>query len=345
MADAAILSLEEFRATQRRTAVRQRLQERFDRWLQRVEDHGKAPQPTLEELTQAVLALRQELTQAVTEGVVEHAHRAALEQRTALCPPCGQTWSARGPPEPTVETLVGAIRLRRPDVDWERCERGRAPLDAALERTTRRQHPAVQQAAVKLTTEMPYETACELCEALPGVSLRAHTAQEVTPAVAEGLTGLAVAPRREEILAKVAAVAMGQPWRPLLVLALDGADVPTRPETATGRRPSRKTARATRARWRGEWREAQGCRCSRLADDRMVQVLSWHQGQTDEATAAALRQRQAAGVIPEEDVRLCVMADGARWIGKQAQALFPSAVAILDYDHWSEHLHKVAARP
>jgi hypothetical protein len=343
MAYAAILSLEEFRDTQRRTEVRQRLQERFDRWLQRVEDHVKEPQPTLEELTQAVFALRQELTQAVSAGLVEQAHRAALEQRTALCPQCGQTLSARGPQERTVETLVGAIRLRRPYFYCERCERGRAPLDAALELTDRRKQPDVQKAAVKLTKEVPYETACELFEELTGLSLSAHTAHEVTQAVAEGLTVLDVAPSREEILAKVAAVAMGQPWRPILVLAIDGADVPTRPETAKGRRPGRKKARAKRARWSGEWREAKGFRFYLLADDRIVQVLSWHQVQTDEETAEALRQIKAAGLIPEEDVRLCVIADGARWIWKQAQVLFPSAVEILDYYHCSEHLHKVAA--
>ena len=142
---------------------------------------------------------------------------------------------------------------------------------------------------------------------------------------------LEVAPSREEILAKIAAVAAGQPWRPILVLAIDGADVPTRPETAKGRRPGRKKARAKRARWTGEWREAKGFRFYLIADDRIVQVLSWHQVQTDEEAAEALRQVKAAGLIPEAQVRLCVMADGARWIWKQAQALFPSAVEILDY--------------
>jgi hypothetical protein len=118
--------------------------------------------------------------------------------------------------------------------------------------------------------------------------------------------------------------------------------VPTRPETAKGRRPGRKQARAKRARWTGEWREAKGCRFSLRADDRIVQVLSWHQVHTDDEAADALRQVKAAGWLPEERVRLGVMADGARWIWKQAHALFPAAVEMLDYDHCSEHLHKVA---
>jgi hypothetical protein len=343
MASAAILSLEEFRDAQRRTEVRQRLHDRFDRWLQRVEDHVKEPQPTLEELTQAVFALRQELTQAVTEGLVEQAHRATLEQRTALCPQCGRTLSARGPQERTVETLVGALRLRRPYFYCECCQLGTTPLDEALQLTERRKQPDVQKAAVKLTKEVPYETACELFEELTGLPLSVHTAHVLTHAVAEGLTVLDVAPHREAIFAKIAMVATGQPWRPIMVLAIDGAEVPTRPETAKGRRPGRKKARAKRARWTGEWREAKGFRFYLLADDRIVQVLSWHQVQTDEEAAEALRQVQTAGLIPEAEVRLCVIADGARWIWKQAQALFPSAVEILDYDHGSEHLHKVAA--
>src|SRR5919197_812194 len=254
MTCAAILSLEEYRDARRRTEVRQRLHDRFDRWLQRVEDHVKEPQPTLEELTQAVFALRQELTQAVTEGLVEQAHRAAMEQRTAACPQCGQTLSARGPQERTVETLVGAIRLRRPYFYCERCQLGTTPLDEALQVTERRTQPDVQKAAVQLPKELPYGTACELFEPLTGLPWSAHTAHAVTQAVAEGLTVLDVAPGREEVVAKIATVAAGQPWRPILVLAMDGADVPTRPETATGRRPGRQRARATRARWTGEWR-------------------------------------------------------------------------------------------
>jgi hypothetical protein len=273
---------------------------------------------------------------------VEQTYRAAMEQRTVACPQCGQMLSARGPQERTVETLVGAIRLRRPYFYCERCQLGTTPLDEALHVTERRKQPDVQKAAVQLTKEVPYETACELFAALTGLPLSAHTAHEVTQEVGAGLGVLDVAPSREAILAKIAAVATGQPWRPILVLAIDGADVPTRPETAKGRRPGRKKARAKRVRWTGEWREAKGFRFYLIADDRIVQVLSWHQVQTDEEAANALRQVKAAGLIPEEEVRLCVIADGARWIWKQAQALFPSAVEILDYYHCSEHLHKVA---
>lgn len=79
MAYAALLSLEKFRDTQRRAETRQRVHDRFDHWLDTLEERVKEPQPTLEQLAQAVLVLRQELPQAVTDGLVEQAHRALLE--------------------------------------------------------------------------------------------------------------------------------------------------------------------------------------------------------------------------------------------------------------------------
>jgi hypothetical protein len=45
MPDAAMLSLEEFRATQQRAAIRQRLHDGFDCWLNRLEDQVQSPNP------------------------------------------------------------------------------------------------------------------------------------------------------------------------------------------------------------------------------------------------------------------------------------------------------------
>jgi hypothetical protein len=71
-------------------------------------------------------------------------------------------------------------------------------------------------------------------------------------------------------------------------------------------------------------------------------VLSWHQVQNEEQLGAALKQIKEAGVIPEEQVRLCVVCDGAEWIWKHVQALFPQARQVLDYYHCTQYLHRVA---
>lgn len=56
----------------------------------------------------------------------------------------------------------------------------------------------------------------------------------------------------------------------------------------------------------------------------------------------ALRQVQEAGVLPEEAVRLWVVCDGAEWIWKHGETLFPQACQVLAYSHCSASLHKGA---
>ena len=118
--------------------------------------------------------------------------------------------------------------------------------------------------------------------------------------------------------------------------------MPSRPESARGRRPGQARHRARRARWRHEWREAKGFRFYLLDGERIVHVLSWHQVQTEGDLAEALQQVKEADLIPEASVRLCVIGDGAEWIWKHVEALFPQACQVLDYYHCSEYLHKVA---
>jgi hypothetical protein len=198
---------------------------------------------------------------------------------------------------------------------------------------------------VKVPQEVPEETAGERCEELTGRPLRAHTAHEVPHTVAAGCGVWEVAPSQEAIAARIAAGAVGQVWRPILGLALAGAEVPPRPETAPGRRPGRQQTRAQRARWTGAWREANGCRGSRLAAERIVQGWSWPHVPTDEALAAALQQVQAAGWRPEPAVRRWVRGEGAPWLWPPGHRLCPTAVALVDDAHGRAHLHTVAARP
>ena len=78
-------------------------------------------------------------------------------------------------------------------------------------------------------------------------------------------------PRRARLSA--AQVAKDRVRRPVRVLGMDGAYVPSRPESTRGRRPGQARQRAWRARWRHAWREAKGCRFSLLDGDRIVLVI------------------------------------------------------------------------
>jgi hypothetical protein len=137
-------------------------------------------------------------------------------------------------------------------------------------------------------------------------------------------------------------VAVSQRRRPVVVLGIDGAFVPTRPDSARQRRPGRRGKRAKRALWRGQWRDAQGFRFDLLEGDPIVHLLSWHQVPNEEPLGAALKHVKEAGVIPEAQVRLCVVCDGAEWIWKPVQALFPQARQVLDSYHCAQYLRRVA---
>jgi hypothetical protein len=70
--------------------------------------------------------------------------------------------------------------------------------------------------------------------------------------------------------------------------------------------------------------------------------MAGHQVHNEEQLGEALKQIKEAGVLPEEQVRLCVVCDGAEWIWKHVQALFPQARQVLDYYHCAQYLHRVA---
>lgn len=61
---------------------------------------------------------------------------------------------------------------------------------------------------------------------------------------------LDVAPEREAIMAQIRALRAGKHRRPVMVLAIDGAHVPTRPDAAGEPREGRQRTRP--ARWKGQ---------------------------------------------------------------------------------------------
>ncbi len=260
MATAAVLSFEETRQAFAKTRARQQLHAQLDRWLDGLEAHMSEDTPSLEELTQAVFAMRPELTGKLTEALVEQRHGPLLHQRTRPCPQCQRLLPARPAPPRAVHTMVGEVSLARPSFYCHHCQKGSYPLDDALQLSERRQQWDMQKAAARLAAEVPFETAQELFAELTGLSLSDHTLHEVAGELSQELGVLEVSPTATEMAHRVTEMARGKTWRPVMVLAIDGAFVPTRPEQAKGQAAGRRCRRAKRAQWQGEWKEAKGCR-------------------------------------------------------------------------------------
>lgn len=342
MGCAEVISFEEVRASKQWAALRQELHTRFAQWLNELETQLPGPAPTLAQVTETVWHRRQALTGGLTETVLQHVHRGESTRQQTRCPVCARLLTARAPVARTVETMVGAVQLRRPYFYCRACHRGGYPLDEVVGLAPGRRQLDIQQAVVALVTEVPYDEAQTLFGALTGVHVGSERMHTVTNQVAEGLTVAEVAPSREEIARRIAAVATGRHRRPVVVLGIDGAFVPTRPDSARERRPGRRGKRAKRAVWRGQWRDAKGFRFYLLDGERIVHLLSWHQVHNEAQLGEALKHVKEAGLIPEEQVRLCVVCDGAEWIWQHVQALFPQARQVLDSYHCAQSLHRVA---
>jgi hypothetical protein len=342
MGSAQVISLSEVRASTQWQRLRDDLHTRFDQWLDQLQEQLPNPQTRLAEVTEAVWQLRQELTGGLSETIVEHAHRGELTRQSARCPQCHRQLPARPVVARTVETMVGPVQVERPYFYCPSGCGGVYPLDQVLDLAPGRKQLDVQQAAAQVATEMPYEEAHTLFSDLTGVQLGSERLHTFVHQAAEELSVLDVAPSRQEIAQRIEEMAAGCFRRPVLVLGIDGAYVPTRPESARQRQEGQRHCRSRRASWHGQWRDAKGFRFYLIDDERIVHVLSWHQVQNEEQLGDALTQVKEAGVIPEDQVRLCVVCDGASWIWKHVESLFPSARQVLDYYHCKEYLHKVA---
>jgi len=342
MGCAEVSSLDDVRARKQWDALRPQLHACFDQWLDTLETQWPEPPSTLPEVATAVWDLRQQLTGGITETIVTQTHRSEHDRNTGSCPQCDRVLQAREQVCRTVETLVGPVQLERPYFYCRTCRVGHYPFDEAMGLVAGCKQLDVQKASAHLVAEVPYDTAQSLFRDLTGVSLGSERMHTMANQVAEGLTAVDVAPSREEITHRVAAVAAGRWRRPVVVLGIDGAYVPTRPDSARQPCAGQRCTRARRARWRGQWRDAKGFRFYLIDGDRIVHLVSWHQVQTEEQLGEALTQIKKAGVLPEDQVRLCVVADGASWIWKHAQALFPHARQVLDYYHCVQYVHNIA---
>src|SRR5688500_337446 len=141
--------------------------------------------------------------------------------------------------------------------------------------------------------------------------------------MAEGLNVLEVSPDVDDIRDQIRAL-QADKWRPpVMVLAIDGAQVPTRPDEAGELIDAPTRYRARRARWKGGYQEGKGLRLYAFDAERIVHVLSWHQLQDDDAIGEALDQIKEKGLIPDDECRLCVIGDGAPLIWNQIQERFP----------------------
>lgn len=281
---------------------------------------------------QALSELLREQGQQVTAAMFSKllTSIAANCERKLPCPQCQRLCSIHSTSTRTIESLHGEIKLDRPYFYCGSCEHGFSPFDADFKLAPQKKQYDLQAGAAELLAEVPYDTAARLYKRLTGHSLSDHALHELSSRLGETARKEDVLPSRKLVETTIEEFSAGRGWRPVLVVSADGAHEPTRPET--GKRSGKRGP--------GSYQEAKGFRIYLVGDDRIEQIMSWHQIANEEEFGEAIRF--AATLVPHDQVRIALIADGAKWIWPHLTAAFPSGKEILDYYHCSEHIHKVA---
>lgn len=253
-----------------------------------------------------------------------------LAATSCVCPECGRTLRSPRNLRRSIDTMYGRIAVERPYFYCRPCHRGTIPFDDKLGLAPTYKQYDLQKKAARLFAEMPFERAADLFKELTGCDMSNHAMHDAAKGLADASSIAQVLPTKHAIEKLIAENSRGATWRPIVVVSADGAHLPTRPDSG-----SRDVKRGN-----GEWREAKGFRIYMIADDRIIQLVSWHQIMNDEEFGEALKF--AATLIPQDSVRIGLIADGALWIWKQMTEAFPGGKEILDYYHCSEHVHKLA---
>ena len=309
---------------------RHMIHDEVDKWVDRIIDEVfvEGKEPTVMELSQLFSETKQKFFGACFQALIEQKYAGLLEQEYAPCPQCGKVCKKRRGNLKEMVTMQGPSVLKRPWFYCVDCSYGFSPLDKALEISRKKHQFDIQKKSTRTTAEVPFSTGSELFFDLTDHAVSDHFMHDTFEDVGAYASLREVIPSRKEIAERCQTVTSGA-WRPVLVVASDGAHVPTRPK-----------AKRNAKRGKGRWQEAKGFRIYLLGEDRIEHVASWHQIQNEAQFGEDLSF--VAAQIPQDDLRIGLLGDGADWLWKHMIACFPKGRQILDYFHCAEHIHKVA---
>ena len=239
-----------------------------------------------------------------------------------------------------VQSALGELELERAYYYCRHCGRGFCPRDQQLG-IEGSLSPAVVRMIAAVGAMVSFQEGSQLLQELAGIAVQAKQVERVAEAV-----GTDIAADEKQDLSQWP----DQPLPSTLYLGIDGTGVPMRPAELTGRSGKQPDGSA-------KTREVKLCTCwsaeSRDAENRPVRdagsvsytaaIESAATLDTDpvpsEFTQRVLREATRRSFT--QVARQVVLGDGAAWIWKIAQELFPHAIQIVDKFHAKEHLSQL----
>jgi len=306
--------------------LRNMVHDKLDKSLEKIRPlFSREHPPTLQEISDAVQEMKQDISGYLVQETVNNAQK---EEMYCHCPQCNARIKKLRDGSRRIETRHGSSLITRPYYYCKSCQLGFSPTDYNMELSTHKKQHDLQKLALKFLARMPFEEAAELFLESTGVPFSDHCMHNLFASFAQDMGPDEVIPSAEEIQFRIEQASTPGERRPVLVVATDGAHMPTRP-----------SAQKKDKRGPGEYKEAKGFRIY-LATGRITHLASWHQIAGKDEIVAALKI--AASRIPVSKVRICLIGDGASWLWDAMTQAFPTGRQILDYFHVSEYIHKVA---
>lgn len=243
--------------------------------------------------------------------------------------------------EKGVDTVLGAIRLKRAYYQCRECAAGVVPRDRELGVEASSLSPGLLRMVARVGSQAPFSQGRDDLAELAGIKITAKRIERSAEA-----SGAAVKMAIEEA---AAAIVSGE-VTPLpeaasvskLYVTVDGTGVPMVPKATEGRRGKGPDGRA-------RTREAKvGCVFTQTKLDAEGHPVRDPDSSTYAATLEAVPRfgdlvyAEARRRGLEQAAEVIVIGDGAPWIWNLADEHFPSAVQIVDLYHAREHLHGLA---
>jgi hypothetical protein len=275
---------------------------------------------------------------AMVQGAVNLV--AASQPAAAECG-CGRELAAHSAREKTVMTMTGPVAVERAYFYCRRCQEGTAPADRVLGVEGETCSTALRKAVAAAGREVPFARAADLVGEVAGAAL-------VSAKTCDRLVKRAGLAARAMSDAETAGLYANPPTRrawdnaATAYVMIDGTGAPMVPKETAGRagkQPdgSAKTVEAKIGRLMVQ--SGTGPDGRPLLQPGSTSYVATFEASGDFAgTVAAEALRRDFPRAP----RLAVIADGARWIWKTADLLWPGATQIVDFYHAAEHVHDLA---
>ncbi len=256
------------------------------------------------------------------------------------CGGCGGRARYAGRRAKTATTVLGALRLERAYYRCARCGTGFHPRDRAFGIEGVSLSPGVVRMTGLAAARASFAETGALLHDLAGVNVDAKQAERTAEALGR------------EVAADERDVAEPEPGRaPTMYLGMDGTGVPVRRAELAGRvgKQADGSARTREVKLVAVWaaanahgRELPEREPGSVSYSAAVESAATHDADAELSPFARRVEREARRRGFDRARRRVVLGDGAPWIWKIADELFPGAVQIVDLFHAKQHLWDVA---